>query len=449
MDLSVLYPHPGNWPSWAVVGATALLLGITVAVLCVVAKRPYLAMGWFWFIGMLVPVIGVLVQVGLQSMADRYSYLPSIGFCIMLVWGTGELIAALVCIIKSPIETPTEHRVRTPGLQARDRLHLGRVSSPGVTRDGSSKPELDRPPSYDSALVWVGSAASSIVLACFAFTTILQLRYWKNTQTLFERATRVTAHNYLAYNNLGFYFENNKQPDRALTNYLESLKINPNYEEALNNYGHILAGRKQYSEAIACYEKALRLKPDQVEIHNNLGNALSEIGRIDDAIVHYRFTLSHKPDHADAHNNLGIALAMKGKLDEAMEHFHAAMQLKPADASAHSNLGNALAAQHNFPEAIKEFKESLRLKPDEAQPHNNLGNVLAEEGRIDEAMTQYAAALRIEPNDPEAHYNLGLALLRQGKRQDARSQFIEALRIKPNYADARTQLNALGPDPAP
>ncbi|PWU15056.1 MAG: hypothetical protein C5B50_16040 [Verrucomicrobia bacterium] len=395
-DLSVLYLHPGHWSGWKILGATGLLALISAVVIAVARRLPYLAMGWFWFIGMFVPVIG-LVQVGLQSMADRYSYLPSIGLFILIIWAIADTWPLLAS---------------------------------------------DRPDRSDQIWIWPALGGAGVI-SCCALMTLAQLRYWQNTQTLFERATHVDTKNYLAYNNLGFYFENNKQPDRALTNYEQSLKINPNYEEALNNYGHILAGRKQYAEAIAYYQKALSIKPDQVEIHNNLGNALSETGKIDEAIEHYRFALSRKPDHADAHNNLGIALAMKGKLDEAMEHFHSAIQLKPSDASAHSNLGNAFAAQHKFPEATKEFQESLRLKPNEPQAHNNLGNVLAEQGRIDEAITEYNAAIRLQPADPEAHYNLALALLRQGKRPDAKSHLVEALRLRPDYPNARAQLNVI------
>jgi tetratricopeptide (TPR) repeat protein len=393
-DLSVLYPHPGHWPAWEVIAAAVMLAGVFAVVMAGAGKRPWLAVGWLWFWGMLVPVIG-LVQVGVQSMADRYTYVPLIGLLIMLAWGIDELV---------PV----------------------------------------RP--------WRGGAlalGAAVGLAACALLTERQIGYWRDSEALFRHAVQVTRDNYLAYNNLGFYLSGQGRTAEAMENYRLSLKINPAYEDALNNLGYALAGQKKYAEAIPLYEAALRIRPNHAEVHNNLGNALSETGKIDEAIKHYLIVLGEKPDHADAHNNLGIALAMKGKLDEAIAHFHEAIRCKPGYASAHSNLGNALAAQHKPAEAVKEYRESLRLNPDEAQAHNNLGNGLAEEGKVEEAIGQYREALRLNADNPEAQFNLALALLRQGQREEAATHLTEALRLKPDYAEARAQLNSLTARPQP
>jgi tetratricopeptide (TPR) repeat protein len=393
-NLSILYPHPGHWPAWQVIVSAGLLLAVFGAVILVARKRPYLAVGWLWFCGTLVPVIG-LVQVGIQSMADRYTYVPLIGLFIMLVWGIGELI---------PV----------------------------------------RP--------WRGSAlaiGAALLLAACAFLTARQIRFWRDSEALFGHAVQVTRDNYLAYNNLGFYLSGRGRTAEAMENYRLALKINPAYEDALNNLGYALADQKKYSDAIPLYEAALRIRPKHAEVHNNLGNALSETGKIDEAIQHYLIALQQNPSHADAHNNLGIALAMKGKLDEAIPHFYAAIRFKPSYASAHSNLGNALAVQHKLDEAIKEYKKALRLKPDDAQAQNNLGNALAEQGKMEEAIGHYQEALRLNTDNPEAHFNLALALLRQSKREEAVAHLTEALRLKPDYKDARTQLNSLMGRPQP
>jgi protein O-mannosyl-transferase len=391
-DLSVLYPHPGHWPLWQVLAGLALLAGISVGVAIGWRRRPYLITGWLWFLGTMVPVIG-LVQVGIQSMADRYTYVPLIGLFVMVVWGVGDLAAE-------------------------------RVAQP-----------------------WRGRALAGgtiLALAACGVMTLRQVRIWRDSETLFQRAVEVTRNNYLAHNNLGYYYSGKGRMADAMEQYRLSLKIKPDYEDALNNLGYALAGQRKFAEAIPLYEAALRVRPKHAEVHNNLGNALSELGRIDEAIQHYLIALAQKPEHADAHNNLGIALAMKGKLDEAMEHFHLAVRYKPNYASAHSNLGNALAVQHKLDEAIKEYEESLRLKPDEAQAHNNLGNALMEQGRVEQAIGHYQEALRLNPdNNPEAHYNLALALVRQGKREEARAHLSEALRARPDYADARRQLDLL------
>ena len=387
-NLSVLYPHPGHWPAWEVGGAAVVLCVILVTVTVLSRKRSYLPVGWFWFMGGLVPVIG-LVQVGVQSMADRYTYLPSIGLLILIVWGISDVV---------------------------DRWLL--------------------------ALPAVGALAIAILVAS-AVLTEHQLRFWHDSTALFQRAIEVTSNNYLAYNNLGFDLSKKGKFQEAKEDYRKSLTINPQYPDALNNMGFALAGEKKYAEALPYYEAAVRVAPKQPEIRNNLGNALSELGKINEAIEQYRIVLSQNPDHADAHNNLGIALAMQGKLDEAVSHFRAAIRAKPAYAGAHSNLGNALAAQHQFPEAIREYQESLRINPQDSQSHNNLGNALVEQGRLDEATNQYGQALRLNPDNSEAHFNLAITLLRANKRGEAVEQFRQTLQLNPSNTEARRQLELL------
>ncbi len=420
--LSVLYPHPGHWPLAKVVAAACFLALTTGAVVFLARRRPALATGWFWFLGMLVPVIG-LVQVGIQSMADRYMYLPMIGLLVMLLWNLPDVV---------PLRP-----WRVPAL---------------------------------------GLAAVLALVAC-ATLSVRQVRFWHDSEALFGRAVKVTDRNYLAYNNLGFYLSRQGKAAEAMENYRRSLEINTNYEDALNNIGYALAGEKKYDEAIGYYLAALRIRPNHPEVHNNLGNAVSELGRLDEAIQHYLATLAQRPEHADAHNNLGVALAMKGQLDEAIVHFRAAIRFKPNDASAHGNLGNALAVQHKLDGAIQEYAQALRLKPDDAQTHNNLGNALAGQGKFDQAIGQYQEALRLNavnpeahanlaaasavqgnlpqalehyqaalglvPNNPELHYRFAQVLLRQGRRDEAAAQLTAALQLRPGFSEARKQLELL------
>jgi tetratricopeptide (TPR) repeat protein len=390
--LSVLYPHPGYWPAWEVIGAGLLLVIISFGAILLVRSRPYLFVGWFWFVGMLVPTIGV-IQVGIQSMADRYTYLPLIGLFVVVVWAVGD---------------------------------LARVSQTG--------------PTSQTVQPFVAVGAGCVLLVVCAALTFHQARIWKDSGALFTHAVQVTKNNYLAYNNLGFYLWGKGKVEPAIENYRAALKIQPNYEDALNNLGYALASQKKYPEAIQLYEAALRVRPNHPEVHNNLGNALSEVGRIDEAITNYLLVLKQNPEHADAHNNLGIALAMKGKLDEAIPHFREALRWKPSYASAHSNLGNALAAQQKFEEAIGEYDAALRLNPDDAQAQNNLANVLSEQGKVQEAIVHYEKALQLNAENPEAHCNLGIALARLGKRAEAEAHFREALRLRPGYTEALRRL---------
>jgi tetratricopeptide (TPR) repeat protein len=391
-ELSVLYPHPGHWPAWRVVLGAVLMIGITALVVWRGRRRPYAIVGWLWFVGTLVPVIGV-VQVGLQSMADRYTYIPLIGLFIMLVWISGDLVQA--------------------------RSSLAR-------------------PAYGVCFL--------VVAGCF-WLTLNQVRLWRNSGALFEYAVRVTEGNYLAYNNLGYYYSRIGQADKALEHYQKSLQIRPDYEEALNNMGHALAARKRFHEALPFYHAALARGSNRPEVLNNLGNALSELGRLDEAIGYYRKALAADPDNADAHNNLGVALAMRGNFNEAIHELRQVIRLRPAYASAYSNLGNVYAMRGMGDEAISQYRQALRLNPRDAQTHNNLGNALAQKGRGDEAVEHYREALRLNADNPEAHYNLSRVLAAQGKVQEAMAHVREALRLRPDYAEARSQLEALNSKP--
>jgi tetratricopeptide (TPR) repeat protein len=407
VNLSVLYPHPHPhpWPLVYVFAATAILVGLSMLAVSRARRQPYLLFGWLWFIGMLVPVIG-LVQVGIQSMADRYTYIPIIGLFIAITWGLYEFVGNLE----------------------------------------------DRVP-----FLWVTALLS---LGVCAMLTWRQVSFWHNSVTLFDHATKVTENNYLAYNNLGFALSAEGKTNEAMENYEKSLEINPDYPDALNNVGYALAGQKRFAEAIPHYEKALRFQPNQADVHDNLGNALSELGRTQEAMVEYEKALQLNPEHADAHNNIGIVLAQQGKLDEGIAHFHSAIQFKANYASAHGHLGNALALQHKLNEAIKQYEKCLELNTNDAQAYNNLGNALAEQGNLEESMRKYQRALVLNANNPEAygnlgivlarlgqqaeaHYNMALGLALQGKRDEAIAHLKEALRLKPDYPEAKQQLERL------
>jgi tetratricopeptide (TPR) repeat protein len=385
MDLATLYPHPGHWPLWQVAGAVVLLLGISALVLVRRRAWPFALVGWLWFVGTLVPVIG-LVQVGIQSMADRYTYLPSVGLVLALVW--------------------TAH----PGY-ARMRLQPATVA-----------------------------LAVGCIAGICAVLTWRQIGFWMNTETLFGRAVAVTRNNYLAYNNLGFYLGNHGRQAEAITNYQQSLSLKPDYLDALNNLGRAFAEQGRYAEALPLLEAALRVNPRHVEVLNNYGNALSNVGRLEAACRAYEAALREKPDHADAHSNYGAALAMLGRLDEALLQMREAVRLRPNHAGSRSNLGNVLAMAQRPDEAMVEFRTALRLAPNDAQAHNNLANVLAEKGQLTEALEHYRQALALNTSNPEGHFNIGVVLARQGKRDEAISHVREALRLKPDYAEARKQL---------
>jgi tetratricopeptide (TPR) repeat protein len=391
-DLSVLYPNPGHWPSWQVILAGLFLTAVSLAAFRARRSSPHFAVGWFWFAGTLVPVIG-LVQVGIQAMADRYAYVPLIGLTVAVAWGAGAV--------------------------------------------------AERRPAARGPIAVAGIA----VLAAWIPVTRHQIGFWKDSETLFRRAVAVTANNHLAFNNLGFTLSEQGRKGEATEMYRAALAIKPDYADALNNLGHALAGDRKYGEAIEHYRRALRVDPGLVEAHNNLGNALSETGKLDEAIEHYRFVLEREPDHAEAHNNLGIALAKKGRIDEAVAQFRESIRFRPGYAGAHSNLGNAYATLRRFDEAIAEYRRALEIEPADPQAHNNLGNALVEKGRLEEAVPQYREALRLRGDNPEAHFNLSHVLELLGRREEAIAHLEQTLQLQPDHAAARSRLNVLGGAP--
>jgi Flp pilus assembly protein TadD len=322
-NLAVFYPHPGqSLPMWQAAAAGLLLLLISIALIRAGRRQPYLAVGWLWYLGTLVPVIG-LVQVGAQAMADRYTYVPLIGLFIMAAWGVPELLA--------------QYRYR--------RIVL--------------------------------ASLATILLATFTMVTNLQVRHWRNSLTLFQQAVEVTADNYVAHDSLGNALAQQGMLDQAIVHYRESLRIKPNLVNTHNNLGVALLQKGEINRAMAQYYQALRLKPDSAETHNNLGVALFTAGQLDQAIGHYLTAIKLEPAFGKAYNNLGNALARKGKLDEAISQYSKALELKANYPEAHNNLGVALAQQEKFREAIAHFKRALQLRPDYAQARSNLDNAVA------------------------------------------------------------------------
>jgi tetratricopeptide (TPR) repeat protein len=452
-DLAAFYPHPGTWPVWQVLGAGALLALVTVLALRQARRRPWLLAGWLWFLGTLVPVIG-LVQVGMQSMADRYSYIPLIGVFVILAGLLAELVG------------------RWPRLRA----------------------------------VWGGLAVVAVA-ACVAVTRT-QWPHWENAETLFTHALRVTKNNEVAHNSLGGVRFRQGRIEEAIAHFREAVRLSPGYATAHNNLGVLLTERGELEAGVSHLQKALRLDPKYVDAYNNLGlallrrgntnegvacfetalqldvarphpcnnlatvlcergeferavavcrttlrqvkdfpdlwlrlaSALAATGRTNDAIAELREALRFNPEDAALHNSLGSFLLGLGRRDEAIVQFREALRLRPTFADARNNLGLALAQQGLLDEAITEYREALRHATNHAALLNNLGLALAERGRWDEAAAQFEAALRAQPDLAQAHFNLGNARMAQNRPAEAVEHYTRAVRAKTNHAAALCRL---------
>ena len=389
VDLAVYYQHPGHWPLEQVVAAGVFLCGVSLILFFKRNQHPFLLVGWLWFVGTLVPVIG-LVQVGGQAMADRYTYIPSLGILIIAIWGAYEL---------------------TRGW---------RYQAPGLLVGGSV----------------------AIVL-CLALTR-QQLGYWRDSETLFQHTLEVTQNNYFARKALGDAFDDKGQTGEAILQYQEAIRLNQGFGPAHINLGNALLKQGRIREAVGQFQEAIRLKPDDALAHNNLGNALDKNGQAGEAVGQFQEAIRLKPDYAEAHFNLGLVLGREGQNDGAISQYQEAIRLDPGNAEARINLGIALFKEGQTDEAISQYREAIRLKPEDADAHYNLGNALINHGQIGEAISQYQETIRLKPDDADAHINLGVALFSQGRTDGAVKQFQAAIRLKPDYTEARINLgNAL------
>jgi Tfp pilus assembly protein PilF len=287
-DLAVFYPYPvSDLQIWKPVAAGLFLLIVSTVALWVAQRCRYVLVGWLWYLGTLVPVIG-LVQVGEQAMADRYTYVPLIGLFIVVVWGFADLVK---------------------GWRSRR---------------------------------WVVSVLAAVMVLALMAGSWLQVAYWKNSVKLFKHALDVTSNNYVAHYTLGNALALQGNLAGAVSHYNKALQSNPNFAEAHNNLGNALALQGNLTGAASHYNKALQINPDHAEAHLNLAVGLDRQGKHQEAIQHYAEVLRINPHDAQSHNNLGVALAEQGRLKEAVAHFTEALRIDPDFKEAQRNLDLSL-----------------------------------------------------------------------------------------------------------
>lgn len=344
VTLAIVYPHPGDWPIRRVIIAVVVVIGVSAISMALRRRQPHLLIGWLWFLGSLAPVIG-LVQVGQQSMADRYMYVPMIGLIIMVAW---------------TIPAWTQTRAERAGVVA----------------------------------------LAATVIAALAWRTMDQIRHWSDSITLFEHASRVVKDNDLAHNQLAELLARRGDWNAASEHAASALRINPTATASHDYFGGILIETGQFDEAVAYFQEVIRAAPDSPQAHNNLGIALMRLGQLDEAIQHYHRALMLHPEYVSVHINLAQALSRQRNSLDAITHYQLALRLDPGRAIAHANLGLLLWQQQKPGEAIAHLREAVALNPDMAEARANLGILLSSMGRIDEGRAHLRVAARLKPDDP-------------------------------------------------
>jgi tetratricopeptide (TPR) repeat protein len=389
--LAVLYPHPAGFISAAKAISYALTLILITAILLYYGRRyKYLAVGWLWYLGTLVPVIGI-VQVGSQAMADRYAYVPLIGLFVIIAFTIAELA-----------------------------------------------------PKIPFRKIFLTVLAAAVLIACVIATSI-QLKFWKNSFLLFEHTLAVIEGNSIMQNNSANVIIDQGKPENTAKLFSKAIKSIPNSPEIHNNFGNALRQLDRKDEAIEHFKFALEIDPNFSQARYNLGLTLADKGKYDEAIEQFniylgsdvnlaRFqqdlkpllvkegsiddtiirrlkkTLASKPDLVGSISYLGYALAQSGKPDQAVEYYYLALQIEPNNILTHGRLALALAAVGRIDEAIEQCHVVIAARPDDAEMQNNLGMLLQRQDKIEEAIECYKKALQIDPKLQKARENLDSAL---------------------------------------
>jgi Flp pilus assembly protein TadD len=314
-NLAVFYPYWKEFGSFQIIGALSLLAVLSCLAVFGARKYRYALMGWLWYLGTLMPVIG-LIQVGKQAMADRYAYIPMIGLFIIIAWGISDLLRGW------------------PWRKV------------------------------------IFAITSGAVISGLMICTLLQVRYWQNGVTLFEHALQVTEMNSRAHYNLGISLTSLGKYEEAIYHFAYAIRLEPEYAGPYSYMGVALAGQGKTDEAIFYYHEALKIKQNDETTHNNLGVALAGKGKFDEAILHFQEALRIRPDYVYANRNMGDALARLGKMEEAIGYYEKALKIDRNNAVTHNNLGLALASVGRTQEAIGHFQEALRINPHYAAANN-------------------------------------------------------------------------------
>ena len=361
--LAIFYPHPSLYgravPLLPGILAGAVLIAATLLVLRGARSRPFLATGWLWYLGTLVPVIGI-VQVGRQAMADRYTYIPLVGIYVAAAWALRELV------------------VRRPRLL---------------------RPVL---------------GAISVVLGSLMVATWLQVAHFRDGVTLYGRALEVTADNYLAHNNLGVTLAGKGRLEEASSEYEAALRIKPDYPEAHNNLGTVLKKQGRLSEAEEHFKTAIGLRPDFEEPHANLGNVHLAQGDLARARAQYAAALRIRPDNPGALLGLGTLLVREGDLEGAARRFEEAVRLAPWQAETRKNLGIVRMMQGRLDEAVAEYRAALLSRPEDPDLHSDLGILYTRMGRMADAEAEITRALGLKPDHAAARSALSDLRRRRG-----------------------------------
>lgn len=421
-NLAFQYPYPETLDLWKGVVAICLVLLITFLSIRMAPKRPYFIVGWLWYLGTLVPVIG-FVQVGMQSMADRYMYIPMVGLLIVVSWGLAEIIQKWKATKKLSVASAM---IIIPLLMSVSWKQIGYWATSNTMLDHTLKVTSNNYIAHDTLGV-------NLFLA------------GKTEEAIYHylKAAQIYPKNYYTQFNLGVARFQQGKIDEAIAHYTKAVSLEPNYAKAHCNLGAAFFQKKEYEKAAAHFLKAITIDPGYVDANYNLGILYYAEGKMDAAISCFLKVTEFRSDFADAYYYLGLAFDKKGAADNAVRNFQAALRLQPNSVEIIVLLAGEMLKQKNFNAAITYYAEALKLAPDNLVAHHNLGVAFFNLGQVDRAIQHYIKAIKINPSFADGYFNLGGALYAKGNIDGAVLCFKQALEIKPDFEEAQRELAKL------
>jgi len=375
-DLAVLYPHPGkSIKLYFAAGSFLFLLLVTAFFVHQARKRPFLIVGWLWYLGTLIPVIG-LIQVGSQALADRYTYVPLVGIFVILAWGI-------------------------PSLKY-----------------------------FNSHKITVNISAV-ILLAIYSTLSWFQVGCWADSKTLFQHALQSGADTAQAHNNLGYALAEEGKIPEAISHYRQALKIDPKFFLSHNAWALALEKQGKYAEATLHYQQALLINPNNYDNHNNFGVLLAKEGRFKEALEQFREALRIN-NNEKINCNIGLALLQLGDRQQAGYYFDEAIRLNPENRERIEKIYSDGGKEGEKIDPINYYIQLVSKNPDNAQYHYLLGTLYEKNNDILGAIAQYETAIKLNPEHADSHNNLGAILAEQGKLGEAKKHFQAAVRISPD-----------------
>jgi protein O-mannosyl-transferase len=358
-NLAVLYPHTGLLAPWQVLGSIFLFFGITLIIIWRAKEIPYLATGWLWYTGTLVPVIGIL-QIGSQAMADRYAYIPLIGLFIIVAWGVPDLLEKW---------------------------------------------------NYRKEIL---IASSALIISCLSIITWTQVGYWQNSITLFDQTLKVTDHNWLIYNNRGISHNSLGNYRQAMQDFAKAIEIKPNYIESYYNRGLAYNGLGNYRQALEDFNKTIEKIPGNADPYISRGIAYNGLGNYRQALEDFNKSIQMRPGHAGAYSNRANAYISLGNYTQALEDYNEAIRLKADSEIIYYDRGTLYTMHGQYQLAIEDFSKTISLNPNYIKAYNNRGLTYTQMGLYQKGIENFNEAIRLKSDYADAYINRAYVYFNQG-----------------------------------